>query len=419
VITFVVILFSFAVVTFPGELLEVRLPIWLYLPAFHNWLFNETPDVVSRRRLPFSNTLVLTGLNVYEGLGIDDPEKAKWHDFVFRARGRDLRGAIFDLATLPRVDFEGADLRNASFVEAQLQGASLRRAQLQGASFNDAQLQGVSLQGAQLQGAFLGRARLQAASFNDAELQGASLVDAQLQAASFNDAQLQGASLEGAQLQGASLQGAHLEGASLRNADLRGASLEGADLQGALLDGAVLGGASLAEANLWGASLRTANLQGASLHRVQLQGVSLASADLDATDLSGALLWRTLGETSKVTAKPEWRDEQGYDHSWDQKAYWQLRTALESHPAGDDRDQELARIQRLDCSNSDLTLASCDLNTAPRHRPRLGERRWRRAGWTKRPTSPHLRRCWRTSSARATTRPFRLCAAPVGAAASN
>jgi hypothetical protein len=107
VITFVVILFSFAVVTFPGELLEVRLPIWLYLPAFHNWLFNETPDVVSRRRLPFSNTLVLTGLNVYEGLGIDDPEKAKWHDFVFRARGRDLRGAIFDLATLPRVDFVG------------------------------------------------------------------------------------------------------------------------------------------------------------------------------------------------------------------------------------------------------------------------------------------------------------------------
>ena len=38
-----------------------------------------------RRGFPFSNTLVLPGLNVYEGLGIDDPKKAKWRDFVFRA----------------------------------------------------------------------------------------------------------------------------------------------------------------------------------------------------------------------------------------------------------------------------------------------------------------------------------------------
>ena len=44
---------------------------------------------------------------MYEGLGIDDPEKTKWHDFVFRARGRDLKGAIFDLASLPEIDFGG------------------------------------------------------------------------------------------------------------------------------------------------------------------------------------------------------------------------------------------------------------------------------------------------------------------------
>jgi uncharacterized protein YjbI with pentapeptide repeats len=110
--------------------------------SLHDWLFSEDPDEVSRRRFPFSNTLVLTGLNIYEGLGIDDPEKAKWHDYVFRARGRDLRGAIFDLAILPWADFGGADLEGASLFHARLQGASLFRARLQGAELDGAQLQG-------------------------------------------------------------------------------------------------------------------------------------------------------------------------------------------------------------------------------------------------------------------------------------
>ncbi len=75
------------------------------------------------------------------------PTRLKWHDFVFRARGRDLRGAIFDLASLPKVDFEGAQLQGASldarsFRARRLRAHSLRthrslqdaRAQLQGAS---------------------------------------------------------------------------------------------------------------------------------------------------------------------------------------------------------------------------------------------------------------------------------------------
>jgi uncharacterized protein YjbI with pentapeptide repeats len=385
-LTLAAMLFSGTVVTFPGEWQEDYWPEWRLLPALsewanpgtekdasgnlrvasfqdwfinaerlslHDWLFNEYLDLISRRRFPLSNTLVLTGLNIYEGLGIDDPEKAKWHDYVFRARGRDLRGAILDFASLPRVDFTGSDLQGARLNTAQLQGASLDGAQLQGASLDGAQLQGASLDGVQLQGASLfgarlqgaslGSARLQGALLNTAQLQGARLDLAQLQGARLNTAQLQGASLDLAQLQGASLAGAHLQGASLygaglqgasldlahlqgasfdsaqlqgvllRGAQLQGASLDGAQLQGASLDGVQLQGASLYGAGLQGASLdlahlqgasfdsaqlqgvllRGAQLQGASLDSAQLQGASLEQAALTATELSHAYLWRS------------------------------------------------------------------------------------------------------------------------------
>ena len=97
-------------------------------------------------------------LNVYEGLSIDDPEKANGETFVFRARGRDLKGAIFDLRQPAESRLHRRRLQGASLVEAQLQGASLEGAQLQGASLASrrvAQLQGASLDDAQLQGASL------------------------------------------------------------------------------------------------------------------------------------------------------------------------------------------------------------------------------------------------------------------------
>jgi uncharacterized protein YjbI with pentapeptide repeats len=358
-----VVLFSIAVVTFPGELQEGRLPMsWAILPAMdewgelrttkdtsgnprpaslwdwivnarhlsvHDWLFVEERDQVTRRRFPFSSTLVLPGLNIYEGLGIDDPEKAKWHDFVFRARGRDLSGAIFDLASLPKVDFTGAQLQGASFSGAQLQGASLENAQLQGAVLLGAQLQSASLNYAQLQGAVV----------TFAQLQGASLENAQLQGASARVAQLQGAVLIGAQLQGASLNGAQLQGASLKNAQLQGASLDGARLQGASLDGA------------------------------QLQGASLSAAALDATDLSDAWLWRTNAPSLPKPAairladaswEPSWNDAAGIPHTWDDKAYQDLRKTIE---AVRPRDAALGTVSRLDCASSDNSLASCDHDT--------------------------------------------------------
>jgi len=344
-LTLLVIAFSSAVATFPGEWQEDLLAKWdrpKWVVTAHDALFNAALDRVTSRRLPFSSTLILPGLNVYEGLGIDDPEKAKWHDFVFRARGRDLRGAIFDFATLPKVDFSGAQLQGASLVSAQLQGAS----------------------------------------FDGAQLQGGTLIQAQLPGASLISAQLQGAWLDGAQLQGASLWWAQLQGASLAGARLEGASLLWAQLQGASLDSAWLQGASLNFAQLQGAWLKSALLEGASLQFAQLQGVPLQLASLEATDLSGAYLWRTNRSEPPWTVSairmsgenwlPQWIDAraqrggviEGGRDPWDDKAYQALRsTIIESLPPGKFRDQALERIQVLDCSVP--TFQSCDYLPPP------------------------------------------------------
>ena len=264
--------------------------------SLHETIFNSEVNQITRRRwLPFSSTLVLPGLNVDEGLGIDDPEKIKGRDFVFRARDRDLKGAIFDLASLPKVDFAGAHLQGASLIGAQLQGASL--------------------EGAQLQGAVLAFAQLQGASLGCVEL-------------------LHGQKC--AQLQGASLDEAQLQGASLDEAQLQGASLDEAQLQGALLD--------------------VAQLQGASLHEAQLQGASLQGAVLDATDLSDVYLWRAdhtpppsvsavrMSGADKIWL-PQWRDSHGHEQPWNDEAFQALRTTIEPLPPGPFREQALKRIQ--------------------------------------------------------------------------
>jgi uncharacterized protein YjbI with pentapeptide repeats len=325
------VLFSWTAATFPGEWQEDHWPDWRLFPAsdrlgepikvsLHDLLFNLPVDETTRRRGSFfSSTLVLPGLNVFEGLKIDDPEKVKGRDFVLRARGRDLKGAIFDLAILPEVDFTGA----------KLQGASLERVQLQGASLNSAQLQGASL--------FF--ARLRGAQLSDAHLQGAVLIDARFE----------GARLDGAQLKGAVLVLAHLQGASLANAKLEGANLGVARLQGASLDGA--------------------RLQGTSLVFAQLQGASLMLADLQATDLSSALLWRTHGGTRFEAVRfadstdqwlPSWKGGDLKAQPWNDKAFQDLRKVMESLLPDGSRNDALERIQSLDCANPDPTFASCD-----------------------------------------------------------
>jgi uncharacterized protein YjbI with pentapeptide repeats len=354
-----VILFATLSATIPNEWLEnhftrvdqLKVPV-----SVHDLVFNSPIDDVSRRRwLPFSSTLVLSGLNIYEALKIDDPDKVKGRDYIFRASGRDLSGAIFDFATLPKVDFKGTDLQNAGFQQAQLQGDSFDRANLRGARFFGAQLQNASLSGAQLQSA-----RLDAA---------------QLQGSVLTFAHLQGASLDLAHLQGALLDSADLEGASLRDAQLQGATLTFAQLQGATLDAAWLKGAVLNSAHLEGASMDLAKLSGASLQGAQLQGASLLRADLVATDLSTAFLWRAdFGATSKHGAAalvalklpsasdqwlPVWMKSGNEVQPWSNDGYQDLRESMQLIPAGPMRDLALDRIRRLDCANPDSTLASC------------------------------------------------------------
>jgi uncharacterized protein YjbI with pentapeptide repeats len=318
------ILFSTAVATFPGEWQEDHLPSARILPeitndppqsliktsekvSLHDWIFDSPLNQITRHRLlPFSNTLVLTGFNVLEGLHIDDPKAADWRDFVFHARGRDLKGASFDFASLSRVDFTGARLEGASLLRAQLDSASLVQALLQGASLEGAHLQGASLEYAQLQGATLDQAQLQGAKLDGAQLQGARLVQAQLQGASFSAAQLQGAMLDDARLQGARF---------------GSASLDAADLSRAFL---------------WRAD-----------------GHLQSGKDLELDDAD----W-----------KPRWFELRGQipaPQPWDESAYQNLRKTIEAAPAGLARDQALARIGRLDCGYPDKALAACDPAAPP------------------------------------------------------
>jgi uncharacterized protein YjbI with pentapeptide repeats len=342
VLTGCALLFSVAVVTFPGEGQEYSLaiPDKARVPvSLHDWVYRAlVDDSTPGLKGFFSNTLVLSGSSIYESLGTD-PDHVKWRDYTFIARGRDLKGAVFVFANLPNVDFTGADLEDASFMQALLQMASLDGANLQNANLIGANLRGASFFGAQLQGAFLQQAQLQGSFLFAARLQGAILDGANLQGAALDEVMLQGASLRRAQLQGASLTWANLEGASLDLADLRGASLFGA----------------------------------------QLQGATLQEALLQATDLSDSLLWRTNSTPLKfleptATRLPAgtgpwgplfWAASSNDRRRWNDDSYNKLRKTLDALLSSETRIEALKRINRLDCSNPDSTLTSCDPTRPP------------------------------------------------------
>jgi uncharacterized protein YjbI with pentapeptide repeats len=243
--------FSWLVATFPGEPQDEVVAALKLIPvpnededpkgpvgwtSIHDLVFSGSVNpLTGRRRSPFSNTLVLTGFNIYEAQKIDDPKKVEWREHSIDLHARDLNGAVFLNANLTKANLLGAKLQGATLDGATLQGASLNGAQLQGASLNRASVQGASLEDAQLQGASLVNIQLQGSSLLRARLQGASLSSAQLHGASLANAQLQGALLDDAQLQGALLAGANLKGASLNRANLQGSALEGAQLHSASL----------------------------------------------------------------------------------------------------------------------------------------------------------------------------------------
>jgi uncharacterized protein YjbI with pentapeptide repeats len=366
------LLFSWALATFPDEWHVNYLPTWrpvtarvdegsgeirLKKASLHDLLFAlAVDDTTQHRTSPFSNTLVLPGMNIYEDLGISDPDKVRWRDYIFRARGRDLKGAILDQAILSRVDFQGAQLQGASLNGAELTGASLDYADLEGASLFRARLQGASLDFADLGGSM-------AAS---AQLQGASLLSTELRGAFLESAKLQGARLQGASLDGADLGGASLDGADLQSASLKGASLDGADLQGALLFDAQLQGASLGR-----------GVSYTPYSRLEVIGKP-QSSNLRAVDLRGALLWRSatprdapvvaavmIGDSPSQWLPSQYSRSEHPVQSWNEEAYQSLRRTIASLPLGRLRDAALDRVHNLDCANLDPTLASCDPSSPP------------------------------------------------------
>jgi uncharacterized protein YjbI with pentapeptide repeats len=140
-------------------------------------------------------------------------------------------------------------------------------------------------------------------------------------------------------------------------------------------------------AQLQGARLDEAQLQGARLDEAQLQGAALVGAVVNATDFSNAFLWRTdwgkigpanLGAVrlNEATTWEPIKKESTINNvvpgpvtyifssekqvPWNANAYAELRDLIDSIPEGETRDAAQRRIERLDCTNPDKSLASCD-----------------------------------------------------------
>jgi uncharacterized protein YjbI with pentapeptide repeats len=330
-----VFMFSWTVATYPGEWQDDRLPSIKVIPkrwvwgrsstelasevvSLHELFFaGEVDDITRRRKSVFSNTLVLPGFDIYEGLKVDDPAKGSWKAHSIDLRGRHLERAVLDASNLLKVDLSGAHLEGASLVGARLQEASL--------------------DGARLQGAALLWTGFQSASLAKVQLQGTVLLFTQFQGALLREAKLQGASLIGVQLMGASLDNAQVQGASLVAVNLSGASLFQTRLQGA----------TVINSQIWAASLESA----------QLQGGSLWWSGFAAADLRKAAVWRAFGQSdmsellvSQLTWGPQYLDEGGQLVPWTQETYLALRRIIERELSpGEHRTDALKRIERLDC----------------------------------------------------------------------
>ena len=249
-LTLLIVLFSCAIVVFTGEWQMRLFAGFKVLPNYsdphrplsiHEYIFNSTIDEISRKRIfPFSNTLILTNANIFETLGADDPAKLKKREFLYRARGRNFRGAIFDHAILPKVDFYGAHLEGASFLEvdldqssfdkASLNDSSLVRATARGTSFEDSELNGADLSGSNLEGADFVRASLNAASLSSSELSGAKFLGAKLSGANLSSASIFGASFNCANLSSAMLKNSAISGSYFVSARMEYANFSGANI---------------------------------------------------------------------------------------------------------------------------------------------------------------------------------------------
>jgi uncharacterized protein YjbI with pentapeptide repeats len=362
-VTCLPILLVFTIATFPGELLEEKLPaVGLVPTTWQAWTLpsvqaiqapgsgwatlhellvaGEVNYVTGRPQSLWSNVLVLPNLDV--------------GDRVLSMRGRSLEGVVLVFAHLRKADFSGASLTGAHFTGADLREAKFEPNWIHGGSPGFLPI-GYTKDLACNKD--IGCAQLQGADFSLAQLQGASLARAELQDAIFMGARLQGASLDQAQLQGAGFPGAQLQGASLVLAELQGAYLVGVQLQGANLNQAQLEGAELFDAQLQGANLDNAQLQGAVLALADTQGVPLNVARLDGASLRHAYVWRTnpLIAADALVDAPEpgpkylWLDCPAGECNWSKTSYEALKSLIEnSVPTVGGRYQALWRIAILE-----------------------------------------------------------------------
>jgi uncharacterized protein YjbI with pentapeptide repeats len=315
----------------------------------------------SRRPIsPFSNRLVLPGLEVIDHAKFDSDAKFDAVRETVSLRYRHLEGAVLTDAGLRKADFTAALLQNALLDHADLRGAKFESADWRKQPGRPREsirtnLDSASLDGARLQGALLDGASLKGASLNTASLQGASLDHASLQGAVLDGASLQGAVMTSGHLQGASLDGAHLVGASLASVELQAASLLSAELAGAMMVNAHLEGATLDYAHLEGTNLDRAHLQASSLDYVHLEGATLASAELQGASITGACVWRasdlgfgggSRGPFDATNARIQYVKTQAEDCNWTPTSYNDLVLHVsEQVPAGVYRDNALERVK--------------------------------------------------------------------------
>jgi len=294
----VLAVFSWAVLTFPGEPHAQWARYW---PQGQERAIPAECLTVSTisRAFAYFDRLSVPGVDI-----IDDEKLAKMESATadrklqpFEGKrthsfeNRDLSCSVLPNADLRRAGFAGAHLKGAFLIGADLKGANFERAQLQGANMNLVKLKDAGFSFANLSSADLSFAELQGAWLAQADLRGATLANAQLQEAFLNQTQLQGADLSGALLQGAYLRETLLQGASLKDARLQLAKLENAQLQGAYLFGADFSGAWLYRVGLQGADLNQSTLQNVVLLRTH---VWLAKGAKCKDAIVGGLLFEAL-----------------------------------------------------------------------------------------------------------------------------
>ncbi|UVC19336.1 pentapeptide repeat-containing protein [Mesorhizobium onobrychidis] len=226
--TIFLLYFVIGVVTFPDELMD-RLPLttWAKQQLFGN---QGSQDSILSNRLFLPKVQPIDRTKWKEDVDFDAGET------TISLKERNFRGAVLREAVLRNADFTSSDLSDADLGSTDLRGVVFEGASLRRASLQDADLGGASFVSANLQQTQFEFSRAPGASFALADLRGTQIRNAKMIAASFDSADLQGAWFEDVNLVGADFQSAQLQGASFNGVHLQGAFLQGAALWRAELD---------------------------------------------------------------------------------------------------------------------------------------------------------------------------------------